>query len=157
MSEQGVTGSTTRVSRIIHAPRRAVYAALVDADAVAAWLPPEGMSGAIEAFEPRPGGRFRMTLTYDDPGNAGKTTANSDTVEGTFVDVMAGERVVQAVTFESPDPAFAGEMTLTIELADSSEGTQVTITCENIPAGIAPRDNEDGSRSSLAKLAAILE
>lgn len=44
----------TRVSRVIDAPRHEVYAALIDSDAVAAWLPPEGMTGDVHAFEPRP-------------------------------------------------------------------------------------------------------
>lgn len=68
----------TRVSRVIDDPRHEVYAALVDPDAVAAWLPPEGMTGDVDAFESRPDGRFSMTLTYDDPttGPGGKTSAD---------------------------------------------------------------------------------
>lgn len=33
-----------RVTRVIDAPRHEVYAALIDPDAVAAWLPPKGMT-----------------------------------------------------------------------------------------------------------------
>ena len=56
MSEPGAKGASTRVARIIQAPRAAVYQAFVDRDAVAAWLPPESMSGVVHAFEPREGG-----------------------------------------------------------------------------------------------------
>jgi hypothetical protein len=51
---------------------------------------------------------------------------------------------VDVVEFESPDPAFAGEMKMIVTLADAEGGTEVTITCEDIPAGIKPEDNEQG-------------
>ena len=41
-----------------------LYAALVDADARAKWLPPEGMTGRFERFDAHPGGGYRMVLTY---------------------------------------------------------------------------------------------
>ena len=59
--------------------------------------------------------------------------------------------------FESDDPQFAGAMTLIWSFVDAEGGTEVTVVCENIPRGIRPEDNEDGSRSTLEKLAAFLE
>jgi hypothetical protein len=50
-----------------------------------------------------------------------------------------------------------GQMLVTWELADTDGATDVTVRCENIPSGIRPEDNEAGSRSSLAKLAALVE
>ena len=44
--------------------RAAAYAAFVDADALARWLPPAGTRGRFEVFDPRVGGAFEMTLTY---------------------------------------------------------------------------------------------
>jgi uncharacterized protein YndB with AHSA1/START domain len=44
-------------SRVIPAPPDRVYAALVDPEALTAWLPPDGMSGRFERFGARPGGR----------------------------------------------------------------------------------------------------
>ena len=66
---------TDTASRIIKASPQAIYDAFVDPVALAAWLPPKGMKGAFEHFEPRPGGRYRMTLTYEapDPATPGKT------------------------------------------------------------------------------------
>ena len=54
-------------SRLVAAAPRAVYRALVDQDALAAWLPPDGMTGSFERFDLRPGGGYRMVLAYDDP------------------------------------------------------------------------------------------
>lgn len=154
-------GASTTVRRVIEAPREAVYRAFLDPEAVAAWLPPEGMTAHVHHFEPREGGEFRVTLTYDDvadsPGGAGgKTTGDTDTHHGRFVELTPDERIVEVVEFESDDPAFAGEMRITVTLADVEGGTEITYVCEDIPAGIRPEDNEAGCRSSLRKLAALL-
>ena len=70
-----------------------------------AWLPPAGMTGRFEGFDARPGGSYRMVLTYSDPSGApGKASVDSDIVEARFVEIVPGERVVQAVDFVSDDP-----------------------------------------------------
>jgi uncharacterized protein YndB with AHSA1/START domain len=105
---------TDTASRVIAAPLDRVFAALVDPEALTAWLPPDGMSGRFERFDARPGGSYRLVLTYADASSArGKATADSDIVEAHFVDVVPGVRVVQAVDFVSDDPTHAGTMTMT--------------------------------------------
>lgn len=145
-------------SRIIRADRERVFAALVDADALAQWLPPSGMSGRFERFDARPGGSYRLVLTYKDgsPGS-GKATPDSDIVEAQFVDVVPGTRVVQAVDFVSDDPAFAGTMTMTWELSVDNSGTRVEITADDVPTGITVEDHAAGMESSLANLATFVE
>jgi uncharacterized protein YndB with AHSA1/START domain len=107
---------TDQASRVIAAPRERVFAALIDPEALTEWLPPDGMSGRFERFDPRPGGSYRLVLTYADASRArGKATADSDIVEARFVDVVPDVRVVQAVDFVSDDPANAGTMTMTWE------------------------------------------
>src|ERR1700761_2523593 len=61
---------TDTASRIIAAPPELVYAALVDPEALTAWLPPDGMSGRFERFDARPGGSYRLVLTYADASTA---------------------------------------------------------------------------------------
>jgi uncharacterized protein YndB with AHSA1/START domain len=149
---------TDTAARVIAAPAVRVFAALVDPDALLAWLPPTGMTGRFERFDARPGGSYRLVLTYDDPAAArGKATAGSDVVEARFVDVVEGERVVQAVDFVSDDPAFAGTMTMTWEVDSLGDGTEVRITAEDVPDGISAGDHAEGMSSSLANLAAFLE
>ena len=107
---------TDRASRVIAAPLDHVYAALVNPEALTAWLPPTGMTGRFERFDPRPGGSYRLVLTYADASAArGKSTAANDIVESRFVDLIPGVRVVQAVDFVSGDPAYAG---MEIQLID---------------------------------------
>ena len=65
--------ATTELTRVIHAPRAAVYRALLDADAVQGWLVPDGMTSEVHAFDPREGGTFRVSLTYTVPGGTAVT------------------------------------------------------------------------------------
>jgi uncharacterized protein YndB with AHSA1/START domain len=112
---------------VIAAPPDRVFAALVDPEALTAWLPPDGMSGRFERFDARPGGSYRLVLTYADASSArGKATADSDIVEAHFVDVVPGVRVVQAVDFVSDDPTHAGTMTMTWEITAVDAGTRST-------------------------------
>jgi len=149
---------TDTASRVIAAPPDRVYAALVDPEALTAWLPPDGMSGRFERFDAKPGGSYRLILTYADASAApGKTTADSDVVEAHFVEIVLGVRVVQAVNFVSDDPARAGTMTMTWEVAAEEHGTRVEFRAEDVPAGISADDHATGMTSSLANLAKHLE
>jgi len=111
-SYHGAMARTDTVSRAIAAPLDRVFAALVDPEALTAWLPPDGMIGRFERFNARPGGSYRLVLTYADASTARhKATTDSYIVEARFVDVVPGVRVVQAVDFVSDDPTHAGTMT----------------------------------------------
>jgi uncharacterized protein YndB with AHSA1/START domain len=149
---------TDRASRVIAAPPAHTYAALVDRDMLAVWLPPHGMRGRFERFDARPGGSYRLVLTYVDASVAsGKSTAGSDIVEARFVDIVPGVRVVQAVDFVSEDPELAGTMTMRWEIAAVDGGTRVDIVADGVPDGITAEDHAVGMSSSLANLAALLE
>src|ERR1700735_4922644 len=122
---------TDRASRVIAAPVESVWAAFVDPEALVAWLPPGRMTGRFERFDARPGGSYRMVLTYADASAApGKATAESDIVEARFVDIVPGERVVQAVDFVSDDPAYAGTMIMTWEVTAAGAGPRVQLVPE---------------------------
>jgi uncharacterized protein YndB with AHSA1/START domain len=149
--------STTRTTRHIDAPRAAVYRALLDPVAVARWKVPEGMRSEVHLFEPREGGLFRVSLTYDAPDATGKTAGRTDTYHGRFVTLVPGERLVEAIEFETDDPTLRGEMTVTTTLADAGTGTDVALLHEGLPPGVRAADNETGTAMALAKLAALLE
>jgi uncharacterized protein YndB with AHSA1/START domain len=149
---------TDRASRVIAAPLESVWVAFVDPEALVAWLPPGGMIGRFERFDARPGGSYRMVLTYSDAfGAPGKATVDSDVVEARFVDIAPGERVALAVDFVSDDPAYAGTMIMNWEFTAVDVGTRVSIVAEDVPEGISAEDHAAGLASSLAKLAAYLE
>lgn len=69
----------------------------------------------------------------------------------------SGRKLLQAVEFQSDDPAFAGEMLMTWALQAVPGGTQVTIICEHVPAGIRKEDHDIGLASTLDHLAAYTE
>ncbi len=149
--------STTRISVHLKAPRAHVYRALLDAGAVATWKVPTGMTSHVHVFEPREGGSFRVSLTYEAATGTGKTTAHTDTYHGRFLKLVPNELVVEAIEFETTNPALQGEMTITTTLTDADGGTDLTAVHEGLPPGVRAEDNEAGWRSSLAKLAALVE
>jgi uncharacterized protein YndB with AHSA1/START domain len=145
---------TDRASRVIAAPPEQVYAALVSPDALTAWLPPTGMTGRFERFDPRPGGSYRLVLTHAGASaSRGKATADTDIVESRFIDLVPGVRVVQAVDFVSDDPSYAGTMAMTWELTEVDGRTRVDIIADNVPDGVSADDHAVGLASSLANLA----
>jgi len=148
-------GRTDHVERVISAPAARVFRAFTDPDDLVAWLPPTGMSGRFEHADIRPGGSYRMVLTYDEAGH-GKSSDDTDIVDVRILDVAPGERLVQAVDFVSDDPAFAGTMTMTWSVAPHPEGALVAIRADDVPTGISAADHEAGISASLDNLAAHL-
>lgn len=148
---------STQVSGHVRAPRSAVYRALVDADAIAKWRVPEGMRSHVHEFEAREGGSFRVSLTYDAPGGAGKSAARTDTYRGHFVTLVPDEQVVEVFEFETADPELRGTMTMTTTLTDAAGGTDVVVVHEGIPGKVPAADNETGTRMALANLAKLVE
>ena len=149
---------TDTAVRVISASPDRVFAALTDPDALAVWLPPDGMTGRFEHFDARPGGSYRLVLTYADASAArGKSSADSDVVDARFVEIAHGVRVVQRIEFVSEDPAFAGTMTMTWEITPVDAISRVDIRADDVPDGINPADHAAGLSSSLDNLAAYVE
>jgi uncharacterized protein YndB with AHSA1/START domain len=145
---------THAASRFIQASPVAVYEALMRPERLVKWLPPQGTLGRIDLFEPYLGGRFEITLEF--PEAAGKSSSHSDIVQGRFVELIPGERVVQSVTFKSDDPRFAGAMTMTWSLSAVDTGTRVSVVAEQVPSGISREEHEMGMSSTLDNLARFL-
>ncbi|MFJ7074061.1 SRPBCC domain-containing protein [Streptomyces sp. NPDC098781] len=149
---------TTRVSRHVNSTRAAVYRALLDADAVAKWRVPDGMTARVHAFDGSEGGAFRVSLTYDMPTGTGKSEAHTDTYHGRFVRLVPDEQVVEEVEFETDDPALRGTMTMTTTLTDAAGGgTDIVVVHEGIPDVVPAEDNETGTRMALDNLARLVE
>ena len=148
---------TTQVSCHVRAPRSAVYRALLNADAIAQWRVPGGMSSRVHEFDAREGGSFRVSLTYDAPDAAGKSASHTDTYRGHFVKLVPDEQVIEEFEFETADPALRGTMTMTTILTDAGGGTDVLVVHEGIPDGVPAADNETGTRMALANLAKLVE
>lgn len=149
--------SSTRVVRVLRAPRERVFRALLDPDAVATWRVPAGMTAEIHRFDARVGGRYRISLTYDSPDQAGKSTAHTDTYHGYFQSITDGRHVKEQMEFETDDPAMRGMMTVSIELRDHGGATELDALHLDLPQGVDPADNELGWNEALDRLAALVE
>ena len=143
---------STQVSLHVNAPPSAVYQALLDAEAIAKWRVPDGMTSHVHEFEAREGGSFRISLTYDAPDRTGKSTSHTDTYHGYFARLVPDEQVVEVFEFETADPALDGTMTMTTTLTDADGGTDVLIVHEGIPDIVPAAD-----RDAYLKLADDLE
>jgi uncharacterized protein YndB with AHSA1/START domain len=141
------------VSQFVAAPPETVWAAFMDPAVLVEWLPPARMVGVIHEFDPRAG--YRMSLFYppDETAFQGKSAEREDRLTVRFVELSPPSRIVQAVRFESPDPAFNDEMTMTWTFEPVTAGARVTVVSENLPPGLRVEDNDEGARLSLAQLA----
>ena len=153
------SAARTQTSTVIKARRDALERAFTDPAALAVWLSPGEMTGKVHAFDARVGGGYRMSLFYpaSKPVYRGKTSEREDRFTARFVELTPPTRIVHAISFDSGDPAFSGEMTMVVTFEERDGGTEVTIVCEHIPSGLRPEDNEVGCRSSLEKLARYIE
>ena len=151
--------ASTRNTIFIKAPQEALYRAFTDPAALAVWLAPGDMTGKVHNFDFRVGGGYQMSLYYppseESPG--GKTTEREDRYTARFVELTPPRRIVEAITFDSVDPAFSGEMIMVVTFEAEEGGTTVSILFKDIPSGIRPEDNEAGTQMTLEKLAHYVE
>lgn len=156
----GGGGSTevrsTRLRRVIPASRQRIYQVLLDPGALPRWKVPDGMDLQVHEWEPREGGRIRVSLTYRDESAAGKSDVHTDRYHGQFVHLVPNELIVERDEFETADPAFRGAMTISIALGDVDGGTELVATHDGVPAGVSLADNDAGWRMALDKLEALV-
>lgn len=151
--------ASTKNSKFIKAPQQTIYQAFTDPAALAVWLAPGDMTGVIHSFDYRVGGGYQMSLYYplSEPSSQGKTSEREDRYTARFVELTPPEKIVEAIAFDTIDPAFSGEMIMEITLEPGDGGTTVSIVFKHIPSGIRPEDNELGTQLTLEKLARFVE
>ncbi|MDB5524990.1 MAG: Activator of Hsp90 ATPase 1 family protein [Rhizobium sp.] len=151
--------ASTRTSKFVKATALQIYRAFMDPAILVSWLPPAEMTGKIHAFDGRVGGGYRMSLFYPESETKfrGKTADREDRVDVRFLELTPPVKIVEAITFDTIDPALMGEMTMTATLETVADGTQVTLVFENLPPGVKPEDNDAGARLSLDQLARLFD
>jgi len=115
------------------------------------------MSSHVHDFDPREGGAFRISLTYDAVSGTGKSEPHADTYHGHFEKLVPNEQVVEVFEFETSEPGLHGTMTMTTTLTDADGGTDVLVVHQGIPESVPAADNETGTRMALANLAQLVE
>ena len=151
--------STTQTSREINASPEKLYRAFTNPEALEVWMAPGEMTGKVHRFDLREGGSYEMSLFYPDADNQakGKSGAKEDRYTSRFVELQPNKKIVETITFDSPDPKFAGEMTMEVTFEPLGNSTRVHMVFRNIPDGVNPGDNEKGTELSLEKLARYVE
>lgn len=142
----------------IQADAEAVFKAFTDKKALEYWLAPYGMTGKIHNFDLKVGGGYEMSLYYNDNKIEGKTSGNEDRFSATFMEIIPYEKIVQNINFQTDNIDFQDEMIMEVYLEKvDTNSTKVVIIFKNIPSGVNPKDNEDGTEQSLKKLAKYVE
>lgn len=140
--------NTIRLHRVIAAKPEKVYRAFVEPDAVASWIPPFGFVCTVHELDARAGGRHRMSFRNF-------TTGTSHSFGGTYLEVVAGQRLVYTDEFD--DPNLPGEMKVTVTLQAVSVGTDMTIEQQGVPDVISTEACYLGWQDCLLKLARLVE
>lgn len=139
---------TVRLHRILKAKPEKVYRAFLDADAMAKWLPPYGFVCKVHQFEPKVGGRFKMSFQNFSTGNA-------HGFGGEYLELVPNERLRYTDRFD--DPNLPGELQVTVALKAVLCGTELRVVQEGIPEMIPVEMCYLGWQESLAQLAQLVE
>jgi uncharacterized protein YndB with AHSA1/START domain len=140
--------NTIRLHRVLRATPERVYRAVLDADALAKWLPPNGFTGKVHHLEATVGGTHKMSFTNF-------TTDKSHAFGGRYLELVPHERIRYTDTFE--DLNLPGELEVTVTLKQVSVGTEVTIVQDGVPEVIPPEACYLGWQESLTLLASLVE
>ena len=147
------TAPQLTVSRIVNAPRAAVYQAFTDPDQFAMWWGPIGNSlprDEIE-FDVRPGGHWRWSEVFPaEPGTWTKESLDlTDVVDGELLDG------VMRITGQLPGGFEPFETRMRVEFHDEADGRTRLEISQWLPEHlVSPSTN--GWGEALSKLDALL-
>lgn len=143
-----MTSNTIRLHRIIKATPERIYRALLDADALTKWLPPNGFTGKVHHLDAKVGGTFKMSFS-----NFGSGQVHS--FGGEYLELVPHELIRYTDKFD--DPALPGVMQTTVSLREVFCGVELTVVQEGIPEVIPPEACYLGWQESLVLLAQLVE
>jgi uncharacterized protein YndB with AHSA1/START domain len=143
-----VSTNTVRLHRILTATPEKVYRAFLDPDALARWLPPNGLTGKVHHLDARVGGSRKMSFTNF-------TTGSGHSFGGEYRELVPSERLRYTDRFD--DPALPGEMQVTVILQKVPVGTDLSIVQEGLPQAIPLAACYLGWQQSLLNLARLVE
>lgn len=147
-SSENNESNTVRLHHVFTAKPEKVYRAFVEPDAMAKWLPPNGFTCTVNEFDPKVGGRYRMTFRNF-------TTGQPQAFGGTYTELVPNERLRYVERFD--DPNLPGEMTTTVTLRAVSVGTELSVVQAGIPAAIPAEACYLGWQDSLKNLTKLVE
>ena len=143
-----MSSRTVKLHRVLRAPPEKVYRAFLEPEAQCKWLPPYGFTCTVHQFEPRVGGRFKMSFRNFTSGNA-------HSFGGEYVELKPNELIRYTDVFD--DPNLPGTIHVTVALRPVICGTEISIEQAGIPEVIPLEMCYLGWQESLAQLATLVE
>lgn len=106
------------LTRVVRAPRAAVFGACTTPDEVARWWGPRGFTAPSVDLDPRPGGRYRIAMRPPE--------GEIFHVSGEFREVTPPSRLAYTFRYEEPDPDDR-ENLVTVSLRERGRATEVDV------------------------------
>ena len=145
------------IRRIFNAPREEVFQAWTDPQAVARWFgPKDGYRVEAEELDLRVGGRYRFALQPPE-GDAGYAGDGAVTrAGGVYTVVDPPRRLAFTFTWEEGGMDI-GETSVTIDLYERGEMTELVLTHEGLPSEEARLAHGEGWNGSLERLGRFVQ
>jgi uncharacterized protein YndB with AHSA1/START domain len=139
-----------RMTRTFDAPRHLVFEAFTKAEHIARWWGRHGDELVIDAFEPRPGGRWRIVSRGADGSEHG--------FRGEIREVVPNERIVQTFEWEGL-PGHVSVETMTFEERDGKTTIVATSRFDSVEDrdGMLQSGMEVGAAESYDRLEGLLK
>lgn len=144
MSTKTAEKPSLRIKRVIKAPRERVYAAWTDPAELKQWFGPENVRTHNLVADAREGGEFRWELSDCD--------GEKMTVFGEYRELVPGRRIVFTWQWDDDETWQNNPSIVTVELADSDGGTEISLTHEQLPTEQSRDNHNRGWGSVLDKL-----
>lgn len=149
MSE-AMSGSAFVITRVFDAPRHLVFQAWTEAEHLARWWGPKGLTINVIKLDLRPGGLFHYSMH----------TPDGETMWGKFVyrEILRPERIVWVNSFSDPEgntvrPPFAPDFPLEIlnTVTFKEHGSQTVLTLRGVPIDATAAEHAvfDGMHDSM--------
>ena len=135
-------------NRVLAAKPEKVYRAFLEADAMAKWLPPNGVTCKVQHMDPKVGGKFRMSFKNF-------TTGKDHSFGGEYLELVPHELIRYTDSFD--DPNLPGIIHVTVTLRSVSVGTEINIEQAGLPIAIPLEACYLGWQQSLSQLAQLVE
>lgn len=139
---------TIRLHRVLATKPEKIYRAFLEADALAKWLPPNGFACTVHRLEPKVGGAYKISFRNF-------TTGQSHSFGGEYLELVPNERLRYSDKFD--DPAFPGQIQVTVTLRKAQLGTELNVVQEGLPDAIPQAACYLGWQQSLQNLAQLVE
>ncbi|MBB3132719.1 uncharacterized protein YndB with AHSA1/START domain [Rhizobium pisi] len=135
--------------RDIDAPRDLVFSLWTEPKHLLHWWGPHNCSAPSVSVDLREGGAWRHCIL----GADGKEYWS----RGTYLEISPPERLVFTFAWENEDGKSGHEMHVTIELAESGEGTRLVFRKRELPSDTEFKLQSEGWVEALEKVAAYAE